>query len=56
MLQSCIKRIEKKGEGDCEAWYFDYYKCIDKCVSRELARLLVNAMLVNVMTLVILSD
>ena len=27
------KFIEKKGEGDCEAWYFDYYKCIDKCVS-----------------------
>jgi Ubiquinol-cytochrome C reductase hinge protein len=33
LLQSCIKRIEKKGSGDCEAWYFDYYKCIDKCVS-----------------------
>ena len=29
--QSCIARIEKSKEGDCEAWYFDYMKCIDKC-------------------------
>eukprot|EP00981_Chlorochromonas_danica_P004094 scaffold795_cov164-Ochromonas_danica.AAC.4 len=29
--QACIPRIEKAKEGDCEAWYFDFYKCLDKC-------------------------
>ena len=29
---ACKKRIEEKGHGDCEAWYFDQLKCIDKCV------------------------
>jgi len=29
---ACVKRIEEKGSGDCEAWYFDSLKCIDKCV------------------------
>lgn len=31
ITQACVKRIEAKGEGDCEPWYFDYWKCIDKC-------------------------
>ena len=31
--QACEKRIETAKEGDCEPWYFDYYKCLDKCVS-----------------------
>eukprot|EP01041_Mallomonas_annulata_P008155 gene8155-16764_t len=31
--KACIERIEKKKEGDCEAWYFDYYNCLDKCVT-----------------------
>eukprot|EP00520_Triparma_pacifica_P008094 CAMPEP_0118664732 /NCGR_PEP_ID=MMETSP0785-20121206/18193_1 /TAXON_ID=91992 /ORGANISM="Bolidomonas pacifica, Strain CCMP 1866" /LENGTH=77 /DNA_ID=CAMNT_0006558705 /DNA_START=25 /DNA_END=255 /DNA_ORIENTATION=+ len=29
--EKCKERIEKKGHGDCEAWYFDKLKCIDKC-------------------------
>jgi len=28
---ACADRIEQKGSGDCEAWYFDWLKCIDKC-------------------------
>jgi hypothetical protein len=31
--QECSKRIAGGKEGDCEPWYFDYLKCIDKCVS-----------------------
>lgn len=31
-FQECIPRINKAKEGDCEAWYFDYYKCLDQCV------------------------
>lgn len=30
--QKCETRIKEKGFGDCEAWYFDYWKCVDKCV------------------------
>ena len=30
--EACKERIAKKPElGDCEPWYFDYLKCIDKC-------------------------
>jgi ubiquinol-cytochrome c reductase subunit 6 len=29
--QSCVDRITKKGQGECEPWFFDYMKCIDKC-------------------------
>lgn len=29
--EACKARIEKTKEGDCEPWYFDYWKCIDKC-------------------------
>jgi hypothetical protein len=31
--QACEERINKAGTGDCEGWYFDYWHCIDKCVS-----------------------
>lgn len=31
--EACKERIEKKGAGDCEPYYFDWLKCIDKCVS-----------------------
>jgi ubiquinol-cytochrome c reductase subunit 6 len=31
--QACVDRITKKGEGHCEEWAFDYWHCIDKCVS-----------------------
>ena len=31
--QNCTKRIASKPGEDCEAWYFDYWKCIDKWVS-----------------------
>lgn len=32
--QKCVARVEKKGHGQCEPQYFDYWKCIDACVSR----------------------
>lgn len=32
----CTKRIEKKGEGDCEAWFFDFIHCRDKCVAPKI--------------------
>ncbi|EGB11359.1 hypothetical protein AURANDRAFT_69671 [Aureococcus anophagefferens] len=28
---SCVDRIEAKGGGDCEPYYFDWLKCLDKC-------------------------
>eukprot|EP00558_Chaetoceros_sp_UNC1202_P010936 CAMPEP_0197247032 /NCGR_PEP_ID=MMETSP1429-20130617/25991_1 /TAXON_ID=49237 /ORGANISM="Chaetoceros sp., Strain UNC1202" /LENGTH=67 /DNA_ID=CAMNT_0042707837 /DNA_START=22 /DNA_END=225 /DNA_ORIENTATION=+ len=34
--EACIKRIEIKGEGDCEAWYFDMLGCVDKCVAPKI--------------------
>eukprot|EP00565_Helicotheca_tamesis_P003809 CAMPEP_0185725716 /NCGR_PEP_ID=MMETSP1171-20130828/1907_1 /TAXON_ID=374046 /ORGANISM="Helicotheca tamensis, Strain CCMP826" /LENGTH=88 /DNA_ID=CAMNT_0028393909 /DNA_START=76 /DNA_END=342 /DNA_ORIENTATION=+ len=33
---ACVKRIEDKGEGDCEAWYFDMLHCVDKCVAPKV--------------------
>lgn len=30
---ACKQRIEAKGAGDCEPYYFDWLKCIDKCAS-----------------------
>lgn len=32
LYEKCIPRIQAKGEGTCEPWYFDYIKCVDKCV------------------------
>eukprot|EP00640_Fibrocapsa_japonica_P008339 CAMPEP_0113933670 /NCGR_PEP_ID=MMETSP1339-20121228/926_1 /TAXON_ID=94617 /ORGANISM="Fibrocapsa japonica" /LENGTH=67 /DNA_ID=CAMNT_0000935077 /DNA_START=76 /DNA_END=279 /DNA_ORIENTATION=- /assembly_acc=CAM_ASM_000762 len=29
--RACISRVEKKGYGNCEPWYLDYLKCMDKC-------------------------
>lgn len=29
--EACKERIAKHKDGDCESWYFDYLKCIDKC-------------------------
>eukprot|EP00545_Synedropsis_sp_CCMP1620_P009208 CAMPEP_0119029838 /NCGR_PEP_ID=MMETSP1176-20130426/40722_1 /TAXON_ID=265551 /ORGANISM="Synedropsis recta cf, Strain CCMP1620" /LENGTH=66 /DNA_ID=CAMNT_0006986195 /DNA_START=496 /DNA_END=696 /DNA_ORIENTATION=+ len=37
--ESCIKRIETKGEGDCESWYFDLVHCIDKCAAPKIFKL-----------------
>ena len=37
--EKCVERITAKGSGNCEAWQFDYWKCIDKCVSRSVERL-----------------
>ncbi len=34
--EACVKRIESKGEGDCEAWYFDMLSCVDKCVAPKI--------------------
>ena len=31
--EKCQARIAAKGAGTCEPWAFDYWKCIDKCVS-----------------------
>jgi hypothetical protein len=31
--EKCQERIKAKGHGSCEPWTFDYWKCIDKCVS-----------------------
>jgi hypothetical protein len=39
LTKACKARIEKTKEGDCEPWYFDYWKCIDKCVSADLCLL-----------------
>ena len=33
---ACVKRIEAKGEGDCEAWYFDMLTCVDKCAAPKV--------------------
>ena len=30
--EKCKERIKAKGTGVCEAWHFDYQKCIDACV------------------------
>lgn len=34
--KACGTRIAKKGDGECSAWYFDYWKCVDKCVAPKL--------------------
>lgn len=34
--EKCKERIKAKGEGSCEPWAFDYWKCIDKCVSKSI--------------------
>ncbi|CAN0284721.1 unnamed protein product, partial [Discosporangium mesarthrocarpum] len=31
--QACAGRVNAKGFGTCEPWFFDYLKCVDKCVS-----------------------
>ena len=31
--QACVERVTSKGFGTCEPWFFDYVKCVDKCVS-----------------------
>lgn len=36
--QKCAKRVEadETGEAHCTGQYFDYWKCIDKCVAKQL--------------------
>ena len=34
--EACVKRIAGKGEGDCEAWYFDMLTCVDHCASKKV--------------------
>lgn len=36
--EACVKRIEAKGEGDCEAWYFDMLHCVDHCVAPKILK------------------
>lgn len=35
LLQACVKRIQgdESGHKHCTGQYFDYWSCIDKCVS-----------------------
>lgn len=33
--EKCKERIKEKGHGSCEPWAFDYWKCVDVCVSRD---------------------
>lgn len=37
--KACEKRIEAKGEGDCESWYFDLLHCVDKCAAPQIFKL-----------------
>jgi ubiquinol-cytochrome c reductase subunit 6 len=30
---ACVERITAKGSGECEPYYFDLIKCIDKCAA-----------------------
>lgn len=41
-LKACTRRIEKddSGEKHCTGQYFDYWSCIDTCVSKLLLFLL----------------
>jgi ubiquinol-cytochrome c reductase subunit 6 len=36
--QECAKRIESDttGEAHCTGWYYDYYRCVDKCAAPKL--------------------
>lgn len=45
LLQACIKRIDgdETGNKHCTGQYFDYWHCVDKCVS--FTQLLENSML-----------
>ena len=36
--EACVNRIKASGEGDCEAWYFDYLHCVDKCVAPKIMK------------------
>ena len=40
IMQKCAKRVEadETGEAHCTGQYFDYWKCIDKCVCFHHAR------------------
>jgi len=35
VLQACVKRVEsdEQGQKHCTGQYFDYWGCIDQCVS-----------------------
>eukprot|EP00527_Entomoneis_sp_CCMP2396_P007338 CAMPEP_0198149498 /NCGR_PEP_ID=MMETSP1443-20131203/46881_1 /TAXON_ID=186043 /ORGANISM="Entomoneis sp., Strain CCMP2396" /LENGTH=67 /DNA_ID=CAMNT_0043814557 /DNA_START=108 /DNA_END=311 /DNA_ORIENTATION=- len=32
----CVSRITEKKFGDCEAWFFDWIKCADKCIAPKI--------------------
>ena len=36
--QACVARIEAKGHGECEPYYFDFLKCVDKHVCAAARR------------------
>ena len=38
LYKQCETRVTKSKEGACEPWFFDYTKCVDKCVSGCLVR------------------
>ena len=33
LVTACADRVAKAGTGTCEPWFYDYVKCVDKCVS-----------------------
>jgi len=33
---ACVKRVQVKGDGDCEAWYFDMLGCVDHCAAPKI--------------------
>jgi hypothetical protein len=35
VVQACVERIkaDESGEAHCTGQYFDYWRCVDKCVS-----------------------
>ena len=39
LYTDCVERIRSKGEGDCEAWFFDIMKCADKCIAPKIFKL-----------------
>eukprot|EP00620_Florenciella_sp_RCC1587_P020959 CAMPEP_0182556566 /NCGR_PEP_ID=MMETSP1324-20130603/789_1 /TAXON_ID=236786 /ORGANISM="Florenciella sp., Strain RCC1587" /LENGTH=69 /DNA_ID=CAMNT_0024768475 /DNA_START=48 /DNA_END=257 /DNA_ORIENTATION=+ len=36
----CVERINAKGGGDCEPYYFDLLKCVDKCAIPQIGKIL----------------
>jgi ubiquinol-cytochrome c reductase subunit 6 len=33
---ACVKRITESKQGDCEAWFIDFVRCVDKCLAPKV--------------------